>query len=86
MLTALYPKLRYPFSAGENGYYGRSLIQFVVTKVGEIEMIEVINGICEDIRKEVFTLVSSMPRWIAGTQDGKPVKVFYTLPIHFKLE
>lgn len=86
MLTALYSKLRYPFSARENGYYGRALIQFVVNKDGEIEEVEVINGICEDIRKEVFTLVSAMPRWIPGTQDGKPVKVSYTLPIHFRLE
>lgn len=86
MLTDLYSKMRYPFSAREHGYYGRALIQFVVNKDGEIEEVEVINGICEDIKKEVFNLVSSMPRWIPGTQDGKPVKVSYTLPIQFRLE
>ena len=35
--------------------------------------------------KEAVRVVKSMPRWIPGTQDGKPVNVEYTLPITFKL-
>ena len=35
--------------------------------------------------KEAMRIVSVMPKWIPGKQDGRPVAVYYTLPIKFKL-
>jgi protein TonB len=30
-------------------------------------------------------VVKNMPKWQPGEQRGKPVRVWYTLPVHFKL-
>ncbi|MBR2101432.1 MAG: energy transducer TonB, partial [Prevotella sp.] len=31
-------------------------------------------------------VVSSMPKWIPGKQNGSPVRVKYTVPVTFKLQ
>ena len=36
--------------------------------------------------KEAMRVISAMPKWKPGKQDGKAVRVAYTLPIKFKLE
>ncbi|MEI8280517.1 MAG: energy transducer TonB [Bacteroidota bacterium] len=35
---------------------------------------------------EAKRVVSKMPKWKPGKQNGRPVKVYFTLPISFKLE
>ncbi|MDR3328447.1 MAG: energy transducer TonB, partial [Prevotellaceae bacterium] len=35
---------------------------------------------------EAIRVVKSMPKWIPGKQLGKPVRVYYTCPIIFKLQ
>ena len=39
-----------------------------------------------DLAKECLRIISIMPVWKAGTQDGKPVRVAYTLPIKFSID
>jgi protein TonB len=34
--------------------------------------------------KEAVRLIKSMPKWIPGKQNGKVVRVYFTLPINFK--
>jgi hypothetical protein len=38
-----------------------------------------------DLEAEAVRVISSMPEWTPGKQDGKPVKVQYTMPIMFIL-
>ncbi|MBP9767884.1 MAG: energy transducer TonB, partial [Bacteroides sp.] len=52
---------------------------------GSISNIRVTKSVDPYLDKEAVRVVKSMPRWIPGTQDGKPVNVEYTLPITFKL-
>ena len=41
---------------------------------------------CKDrFKVEAVRVVSEMPNWTPGTQDGKPVLVKYHLPILFSL-
>ena len=35
---------------------------------------------------EAVRVVSVMPKWIPGMQDGKPVNVQYMLPVMFRLQ
>ncbi len=85
MLHYIYGNLKYPPKARELGIQGRVIMQFVVSKKGEIEDINVLNGICDEIKNECIRLIKSMPEWNPGTQDGEPVKVMFTLPILFRL-
>lgn len=77
--------IRYPKIAMTENIEGRVVISFVVDAkgyVGNIEVIKAIGGGCEE---EAIRVVTNMPRWNSGKQNGKNVSVRYTLPIAFKL-
>jgi protein TonB len=38
------------------------------------------------LKQEALRVLSSSPRWNAGKQRGKPVKVAFTIPVIFSLE
>ena len=39
----------------------------------------------DELSKESLRVISLMPRWKPGMEDGKPVKVRFILPFNFKL-
>lgn len=49
----------------------------------KIEIIEIHSN--PEMEAEVIRVVSSMPKWKPGYQQGRPVRVSYTLPIKFRL-
>lgn len=85
MLQYIYKNLRYPSKARELSIEGRVITQFTVTKEGKIEDINVLRGICDELKNECIRVIKNMPDWNPGTQDDRPVKVMFTLPIKFKL-
>jgi protein TonB len=78
--------IRYPVNAQENGIQGRVVVQFVVTKTGEVGEVKVIRSKDPDLDKEAIRVVKTLPNFIPGKQNGHPVNVWYTLPITFKLQ
>jgi TonB family protein len=86
LLEYIYYNLRYPHNSRDNGIGGQAKLQFVVTKSGDVQDITVLNGLSSDIKRECLRIVYNMPKWIPGTQDGKPVDVIFTLPINFRIE
>lgn len=62
------------------------LIQFVVEKDGSISNAEVVKSVHELLDSEALRCVSAMPAWTPGTQQGKPVRIRYTIPINFKFK
>lgn len=85
MLRYIYSHLKYPRYAREYGIQGTVISQFVVDKDGSLQDVDVVVGICQGFKDEVEQVIKGMPAWVAGEQDGKKVKVLYTLPINFKL-
>jgi protein TonB len=57
-----------------------------VEKDGSITNVHAFKGICMAIKNECERVVGMMPKWEPGMQKGKPVRVFFTLPIKFKLQ
>lgn len=86
MLLFIYSNLKYPAIARENNVEGTAIVQFIVDKEGRVTEIDVIKGICDQIRTEVTRVLVKMPRWVPGMQDGENAKVLYTLPVKFKLQ
>lgn len=78
--------LKYPVVAQESGIQGRVTLRFVVTKTGEISEVTVVRGIDPSCDREAVRVVKSMPKWLPGQQNGKPVPVYFTLPITFRLK
>lgn len=80
-------QLRYPDDARENGNEGRAVVQFIVNENGAISGVEVVrkSGF-PSLDAEAIRVVSRMPPWKPGKQQGKEVKVYFTLPVTFKLD
>ncbi|MDR3141870.1 MAG: energy transducer TonB [Tannerellaceae bacterium] len=78
--------IKYPVIAQENGIQGRVICSFVVNRDGSVVDAEVLRGIDPSLDKEALRVINAMPKWIAGKQRGKPVRVKYTLPITFRLQ
>jgi protein TonB len=77
--------IRYPELAKENNVEGRVFIRFVVNEDGAISGAEVLRGIGGGCDDEALRVLKTMPKWKPGKQNGRAVKVFFTLPIVFKL-
>ena len=63
--------------------HGRVIVSFVVEKDGRVTEVRVVKGLSSDVDKEAVRVVSASPKWHPGIQNGKPVRVAYTLPIQF---
>jgi TonB family protein len=79
--------LQYPKLAFENNIEGKVILQFVINQDGKIDSITQVGKKAGwGMDEEAFRLVKSMPNWMPGKQNGKPVNVLFTLPILFKLD
>ncbi len=78
--------IQYPAQAAEEGVSGRVVVQFVVSKTGAIENIQVVRGRHPALDKEALRVVKAMPKWNPGRNNGQAVKVTYNLPVTFKLQ
>lgn len=76
---------KYPPIAAENGVSGRVIIQFLVDKDGSVTGATVLRPVDPHLDKEALRVVNSQPKWIPGKQNGKAVKVRFTVPVFFKL-
>ena len=86
LMSWLGQNIKYPVIAAENGVQGRVIVQFVVEKDGSITDVKIAKSVDPSLDKEATRVVSSMPHWIAGRQNGNPVRVKYTVPVTFKLQ
>ena len=86
MGTYLSEHLHYPKYARNHDIEGRLIVKFVVNEDGSVSDVYIVKGIGESCDEEAKRVVTAMPKWIPGRQNGKAVKVYFTLPIVFKLE
>ncbi|HEY9177356.1 MAG TPA: energy transducer TonB [Flavipsychrobacter sp.] len=78
--------LKYPRQAVLTGVEGRVIVQFIVNEDGRISHAKVVRGIGGGCDEEALRVVSAMPAWKPGMQNGKAVKVNFKLPVNFKLQ
>ena len=86
LMKFLSTNVKYPVIAQENEIQGRVIVQFVVKKDGSIEDVQIAKGVDPVLDKEALRVISSMPKWTPGKQDGKAVNVKYTVPVMFRLQ
>ena len=84
LMQWLRDNIKYPVIAAENGIEGRVIVQFVVSKTGSISDVRVARGVDPSLDREAVRVVSSMPNWTPGKQNGTSVNVRYTLPVTLK--
>ena len=87
LMKYLRDNIRYPSISRQNNSQGRAYINFVVNTDGSITDVEVMKGTNDVyLDKEAVRVVSGMPKWKPGKQQGKTVRVKYTLPVMFRLQ
>ena len=79
----------YPALAREKGLEGKCFLKFVVNSEGTMEDVQVIKGVagCPECDAEALRVIQSYPdKWKPGSQNGKPVSVYYNIPVNFKIQ
>jgi periplasmic protein TonB len=77
---------QYPEVAKENNIQGRVIIRFCVTAKGGVSQVSVLKGVDPELDKEAIRVVNTLPAFKPGKQGGKPVPVWYMVPITFTLK
>jgi protein TonB len=88
MMKFIQQNVQYPPMAREAGISGKCFLKFVVGESGDISNVEILKGVpgCSDCDKEAIRVVKSMPKWKPGKMTGRPVKVYFNLPIVFRIQ
>lgn len=85
MYKFIQSKFYYPQSALKDSIQGRVITRFLVRKTGDVDSIKVIKGIHPECDKVAMDILKAMPKWNPGSQMGRNIDVWFTLPIKFKL-
>ena len=85
MMKYLATNVKYPEEAFSKGIEGRVILTFIVEKDGSISNVKVAKSVNEVIDAEAVRVVENMPKWKPGKQNGKEVRVKYTIPVTFRL-
>jgi TonB family protein len=76
----------YPDSAKEKNIQGRVIVRFIVNSEGKAEAATVLKGVDPLLDAEAVRIVNKLPPFQPGTQGGRPVNVYYMVPITFTLK
>ena len=78
--------VHYPEEAEKAGIQGRVIATFIVEKDGSISQPTVVKSVDPLLDAEAIRVISAMPNWKPGKQNGKVVRVKYTVPLSFNLD
>ena len=77
--------VKYPAVAQENGIKGKVYVTFVVERDGSVSNAKVTIGVHPLLDSEALRVINILPKFKAGTQGGRPVRVLYNVPINFAI-
>ena len=77
--------IKYPKDAKAQKITGRVIVSFIVEKDGALNNIKVLRDIGGGAGAEAVRVLEESPKWNPGVNEGKVVRVAYTMPINFTL-
>lgn len=77
--------LKFPAEMRGKGLQGKVFVTFVVGTDGQLSEIKALRGPSEEFKDEAVRVIANSPRWIPGFQNGRSVRVQYTIPIDFRI-
>ena len=86
LMQHLSKNIRYPAEAHTNNIQGRVVVSVIINTDGKATNAKIVQGVAPSLDAEALRVTGTMPDWIPGTKDGKPVNVKYTFPVVFRLE
>jgi len=85
ILKYLADSIIYPQIAFENGIEGRVFCRFVVEKDGSVSNVSVTEPTNQYLDREALRVLKTLPKFKPGTMHGQPVRVYYFIPVKFKI-
>jgi len=86
LLKYIFEHTNYPEVAKENNIQGKVIVRFCVTAKGTVSQISILKGVDPELDKEAMRVVATLPAFKPGKQGGKPVPVWYMVPITYTLK
>ncbi len=86
LLAFISEHTQYPEVAKENNIQGKVIVRFCVTSKGGVDKVEILKGVDPELDKEAIRVVKTLPAFRPGKQGGKPVPVWFMVPINFTLK
>ncbi|WP_155832955.1 energy transducer TonB [Hymenobacter swuensis] len=75
----------YPGKALRRNVQGKVFVKFIVDTTGQVQQVMVSKGVDALLDAEALRVVQGIPKFIPGRQDGRPVRVYFTVPITFAI-
>jgi protein TonB len=75
----------YPAEAIANNVSGKVIVKFAVWSDGSVKRIEVLRKVDPLLDAEAMRVVSTIPAWKPGKMNGKPVPVWFSVPVTFQM-
>ena len=86
IVNAIQKAFRYPAVDLRNQVEGRVFAKFTVDENGGLTDVEVVKGLSGTIDAETIRAIKTLPKFIPGKQNGRAVKVSFTVPISLKIQ
>lgn len=86
LMQHLSKNIRYPAEAHTNNIQGRVVVSVIINTDGKATNAQIVQSVAPSLDAEALRVTGTMPDWIPGTKDGKPVNVKYTFPVVFRLQ
>jgi TonB family protein len=86
LLKYISKHINYPEVAKENNIQGKVIVRFCVTAKGDVNQVSIFKGVSPELDAEALKVVKTLPDFKPGKQGGKPVPVWYMVPITFTLK
>jgi protein TonB len=61
-------------------------VKFAVASDGSVKRIELFKGVHPLLDQEAMRVISTLPSWKPGRQNGRAVAVWFYVPVTFQLE
>jgi TonB family protein len=87
LLQYIADNTRYPENAKTKGITGKVIVRFAVEADGSVDKISILKGVDPELDAEAIRVVQTLPKFEKpGIKDGKPVAVWFMIPINYTLK
>jgi periplasmic protein TonB len=86
LLRFINNNIKYPEEAISNNIEGRVTLRFVVSTDGTVRRVEILKGVDPLLNEEAARVISILPKWKPGKNNGTPAAVWFSVPVNFTLK
>ena len=86
IVAAIQKNFRYPAADLRNQVEGRVFASFTVDENGDVSDVKIVKGLTGTVDAETIRSIKALPKFIPGKQNGRAVKVSFTVPVTLKIQ